>query len=382
MRAWGTRCVATLGVVVLLSRVSLAQAPPPDDAIGEPYSIQLVASDGQNTIADPWHARFSYPATLKLTAIVRDQAGHIIPNAEEVCDPKYDVEDNRGIPTLAEPNGALRGWPETIGNDTWLHFGQSPGVFSVNVHCDKFPSVTSKSHQAPLNFETIGPGLAPFSPHAPNTPNTPTTPIDTSGGHRGPNVALIVLGAVLLALAVVALTAAAESSSTSSSSSYCFSIASSNTGSCEPGNYCDVTQAACEADYQQVMAICTCHVVSCTVTYGPNPCAATRTAPRIRDVHQLVAEGLARRTSIDNSPVRRVVGAVVPTTTTTTHSAAIAAPVANASSRGVWVGATLTGVALASMSYGIWARVRSKPSRIIRPWVQADGGGLLLDGRF
>jgi hypothetical protein len=52
----------------------------------------------------------------------------------------------------------------------------------------------------------------------------------------------------------------------------CFTITRSTIGSCATGDYCSATQAECRRSFQQVQAICVCHLCTGSVSYGPNPC--------------------------------------------------------------------------------------------------------------
>src|SRR5439155_19564465 len=88
------------------------------------------------------HALYKPGSKLRLSAIVRDAAGHIVTSG---CTPEPSIADE----TAANRNE--RAGLEGMG----VVFENQPGVFTISVHCKEHPEITSEGHShANLNFET------------------------------------------------------------------------------------------------------------------------------------------------------------------------------------------------------------------------------------
>lgn len=204
---------------------------------GPPHSIELVVvSDVAQDIVHVQRAPGAPPVTVK--PVIRDAQGNVLGQPVAGCTPIFQVQNTlgrtQGILGAANPDGT-----RDIG------MGADTGVFSVSVHCQENPAITSEGgHHAPFNFEVskspfapggksvavrvaemkaamaaaaASPAPAPPSPPPASTP-TPSQPASDGGSKKKMGMGGILLGGALGYLGYQALAGSSSGPSCPTSS--------------------------------------------------------------------------------------------------------------------------------------------------------------------
>jgi hypothetical protein len=379
MRVW-------LAALVLVPAAALAQPNPamplrPEGGvIGPPAHIELVIVDAKPQ--DLVHPMYQRGATLQVKALITDAEGHVLGNSHPNCSPIFQahgtLSGGQGAVTQNGPIGTV-----TFGN---------PGVFSVSVHCQQDPKISSESgtntnNHAPYNFETSN---SPFARDAngngyydkpvaerlqrmrdamakgakpaekpPETAQSPT-PAPSSGGggsksKKGPGLlatVVVIVGTYWLVNKLL--------------ESDCSCMCNKTGIDCSDGG-----SATCEANCPNLLQ-------GCGICHCESGCSPGFTARR-GAVEELVAAGLERQRQ------EQRMAALANTRGETGSVARAAGPFVSALRSVQSSPMASTAIELAVVTYSAVIMLRRSPERAstdVVPWISGDGCGVNVVGRF
>jgi hypothetical protein len=355
-----------------------------------PFSIDLSFPNGRPS--DFALAEYPPGFQLQLGATFTSSAGQTLPG--QACVPVYELADQ-----LA-PNGDA--YARLVGDNVagntctgncsvqFLQPGGNPirsSSFSVSVHCQNAPQISSLSHAQYEMITSTGrfaggpaPGMNP-----PAEAPAPNAPAADHGGKS--NSKLIVgLGAVIAGGVVAGYLIGGGGGA-----GHCFSISNStDTSACPDGTSCDVDASSCELDLSDAMKLCHGAFGDATATFTDNCGSSSRTAPprpapAPRPATTAHAEHTRRRVGSRWMRMPRLRASSAPRATSTPSPRAASAqpPPATSVAAPRWLGAALGVAALATTSYAAWIISHPRAHRVEWvPWLQLDGGGVTVMGAF
>ena len=368
------------------SQVPTATQPGPGYD-NNPFSIDLAFPNGRPS--DFALAEYPPGFQLQLGATFTSSAGQTL--AGQPCVPVYELADQLapdGEAYAQLVGGNISG--NTCTGNCSVQFLQPRGnpirtsPFSVSVHCQNAPQISSLSHAQYEMVSSTGRFAGGPPPQVQPAIQAPA-PAAAAGGKS--NARLVVgLGAVIAGGVVAGYLIGGGGGGM-----HCFTISNStDTSACPDGTSCDIDASSCETDLSDAMKLCHGAFGDATATFTDTCGSSSRTsshAPPPRPAPVAHVEHTRRRlgSRVMTIPSLRAMNAPSPraTSATSPRTAKAPPPPATAAAPPRWLGAALGIAALATTSYAAWIVSHPRAHHVeMLPWLQLDGGGVTVMGAF